>query len=131
MKRFLIFFIFTSCSASFPTYETRFSGNTITVPVANFDNSTFNIVRDDSAPYDIMLVKESPLGYYSILLKCSFDKKPLDPTPAEIVCPVCGSIYSLDGTVKNGPAELPLSKFQTELSADATQVTINIEALNR
>ncbi|MEI9918079.1 MAG: hypothetical protein WDO14_04675 [Bacteroidota bacterium] len=114
-----------------PTYETRFAGNTITVPVTNFDNSTFNIVRDDNAPYDIFLVKESPLGYYSLLLKCSYDEKPLDPTPAELVCPVCGSIYNFDGTVKKGPAESPLSKFATELSADATQVTINIEALNR
>lgn len=127
----VVLWCFVSCSATLPTYETRFSGNTITVPVANFDNASFNIVRDDTAPYDIMLVKESPLGYYSMLLKCSFDEKPLDPAPDELICPVCGSIYNFDGTVKNGPAESPLPKFQTELSADATVVTINIEALNR
>jgi hypothetical protein len=131
MKKFLLFVILTSCSATLPTYETRFSGNTITVPVTNFDNSTFNIVHDDSAPYDIMLVKASPLAYFSVYLKCSFDEKPLDPTPSELVCPVCGSIYNFDGTVKNGPAESPLSKFQTELNPAQTQVTINIESLNR
>lgn len=131
MRKFLLLFVLTSCSASLPTYETRFAGNTITVPVSNFDNSSFNIVRDDTAPYDIMLVKESPLGYYSILLKCSYDEKPLDPTPEVLVCPVCGSEYNFDGTVKKGPGESPLRKFPTELSADATVVTINIEALNR
>jgi hypothetical protein len=131
MKKFLLLFILTSCSATLPTYETRFAGNTITVPVSNFDRSSFNIVRDDTAPYDIILVKESPLGYYSMLLKCSYDEKPLDPTPAELVCPVCGSIYNFDGTVKKGPAESPLPKFQTELSTDATVVRINIETLNR
>ena len=131
MRKILLLFIFTSCSATLPTYETRFAGNSITVPVSNFDNSSFNIVRDDTAPYDIILVKESPLAYYSMLLKCSFDEKPLDPTPAELVCPVCGSIYNFDGTVKKGPAESPLPKFATELSTDATVVRINIEALNR
>ena|ERR1041385_2567545 len=131
MRKFLLLFLLTSCSATLPTYETKFSGNTITVPVSNFDNSTFNIVRDDSAPFDIMLVKESPLAYYSLYLKCSFDEKALDPTPAEIVCPVCGSAYNFDGTVKNGPAESPLSRFQTELSPDQITVRINIESLNR
>jgi hypothetical protein len=120
-----------SCSATLPTYETRFAGNTITVPVSNFDNSTFNIVRDDTAPYDILLVKESPLGYYSLLVKCSYDEKALDTTPDELVCPVCGSIYNFDGTVRNGPAKSPLSRFQTELNPQQTMVTINIESLNR
>lgn len=119
------------CSATLPTYNVKFSGNTITVPVNNFTDTNINIVNDDTAPYDILLVKESPLGYYSILLKCSFDEKPLDPVADMIICPVCGSIYNVDGTVKNGPAESPLPKFQTELGADQQYVTINIEALNR
>jgi len=120
-----------SCSSTFPTYQTLFSGNTITVPVSNFDSSHANIVRDDSAPFDILLVKDSPLGYHSLYLKCSFDEKPLDPTPVELVCPVCGSIYNLDGTVRKGPAESPLSRFRTELNPQQTMVTINIEPLNR
>jgi hypothetical protein len=134
MKRCCVLIVvlcFASCSATFPTYRTLFSGNTITVPVSNFDNSHANIVRDDNAPFDILLVKASPFAYYSLYLKCSFDEKPLDPAPVELVCPVCSSIYNLDGTVKKGPAESPLSKFPTELNPQQTMVTINIESLNR
>jgi len=114
-----------------PVYRTLFSGNTITVPVSNFDNSSINIVRDDTAPFDILLVKESPLAYHSLHMKCSFDEKPLDTTPNELACPVCSSVYAFDGTVKKGPAESPLSKFPTELSPDQTTVRINIESLGR
>ncbi|MEJ0033175.1 MAG: hypothetical protein WDO15_23850 [Bacteroidota bacterium] len=89
MRKFLLLFVLTSCSATFPTYETRFAGNSITVPVSNFDNSSFNIVRDDAAPYDIILVKESPLAYYSLLLKCSFDEKPLEPNASGALCARC------------------------------------------
>lgn len=134
MKKFLLFslvFLFHSCSVSLPVYRTLFSGNTITVPVNNFDSSHANILRDDTAPFDILLVKESPLAYYSLYLKCSFDEKPLDPTQAEIVCTVCGSMYNYGGVVKKGPAQSPLSKFPTELNPQQTQVTINIESLSR
>jgi hypothetical protein len=120
-----------SCSPTLPTYEVKFSGNTIQVPVNNFENSTFNVVSDNTAPFDILLVKENPGAYHSLYLKCTNDEKQLDPTPAEIVCPVCNSRYDFDGMVTNGPAETQLTRFNTELNMDKTLVTINIEALGR
>ena len=134
MRRFCVLatvWCFVSCSATLPTYDVKFSGNTIQVPVSGFDNSTFNILTDQSAPFDILLVKDSPLAFHSLYLRCSFDEKALDTTPAYIVCPVCASVFDFDGTVKKGPAESPLAKFQTELNPDKTLVTINIEVLGR
>ena len=130
-KGFLVLLLMAGCSPTLPTYEVKFSGNTIQVPVNNFENSTFNIVSDESAPFDIILVKDNPGAYHSLYLKCTNDEKPLDPTPNEIVCPVCGSVYDFDGVVKSGPSETQLSRFNTELNMDQTLVTINIEALGR
>jgi len=125
----LILACLVSCSPTLPTYDVKFSGNTIQVPTTGFDNSSFNVVHDPNAAFDILLIKKSPLAYEAYYLKCTFDQKALDPTPEQIVCPVCASIYDFDGTVKKAPAETGLAKFQTELNADQTLVTINIEAL--
>src|SRR4051812_29277859 len=121
--------VVASCSPTLPTYEIKFSGNSIDVPVSGFVNSTFNVISDDTSPFDILLVKDSPGAYHAVYLQCTNDKKPLDPTPSGIVCPVCASSYGFDGTVKNGPAEDPLTHFNTELNADQTLVRINIESL--
>jgi len=133
MKRVIIALITVlgSCSPTLPTYEVKFSGNSIDVPVAGFVNSTFNVVSDKTSPFDILLVKDSPGAYHAVYLECTNDHKPLDPTPSAIVCPVCASSYGFDGTVKNGPAETSLRRFNTELNPDQTLVRINIESLNR
>lgn len=130
-KRFFVLLLLIGCSPTLPTYEVKFSGNNIQVPVNNFDNSTFNVVSDETSPFDILLVKDNPGAFHSLYLKCTNDAKPLDPTPEMIVCPVCASVYDFDGTVKKGPAETPLSLFNTELNPDKTLVTINIESLVR
>lgn len=134
MKKFsfvLIVAFAISCSPTLPTYDVKFSGNTIDVPVSGFVNSTFNVVSDQTNPFDILLVKDSPGAYHAVYLECTNDHKNLDPTPSAIVCPVCNSTYGFDGTVKKGPAETNLMRFNTELNPDQTLVRINIESLNR
>lgn len=120
-----------SCAPTLPTYEVLFSGNTIDVPVDNIGYGTYTVVSDETNPYNILLVKDSPGAYHAVYLRCTNDQKRLDPNSSGIVCPVCGSVYNLDGSVKTGPAQDPLSRFNTELSVDQTLVKINIEALGR
>ena len=133
MKHLLILSIFcvVSCSPTLPIYDLKISGNAIQAPVSGFEDSFFNILRDQNAPFDILLVKESQLAYHALYLKCPFDEKALDTTPSQIVCPVCASVFDFDGVVKRGPASGPLSTFPTELNPDATLVRINIESLGR
>ena len=124
-----VVFCVISCSPTLPTYDVKITGNSIKVPVSGFDNSNINIVSDEHGPFDILLVKDSPLAFRSLYLKCTFDAKALDTTPEYIVCPVCGSAYDFDGSATKGPAESPLVKFPTELNPDQTIVTINIQSL--
>jgi hypothetical protein len=127
----LLILFLASCSASLPTYETRFTNNVVAVPVGEFEMSTFIIVSDDNAPYDVLLMKDGPTTFHSLALECSFDRKPLDTTPEELVCPVCSSIFLFDGTVKKGPAETGLLKLPSELNPAETHVRINITALGQ
>jgi len=126
-----------SCSPTLPIYEVKFSGNNIQVPVGNFENSTYKIVHDPTveAGYakvsNILLVKDSPTAFHSLYLSCSNDNAGLYVTESLVGCPVCGSTYGFDGSVKKGPAAANLVRFQTELNPDQTLVTINIESLNR
>ncbi len=124
-------FWLVSCSPTLPTYDVLFSGNTIDVPVDNIGTGSYTVVADEKDPFDILLVKDSPGAYHAIYLRCTNDEKPLDPTGSEIVCPVCGSVYNLDGSVKKGPADKELFPFLSELNADQTLVKIDISPLGR
>jgi hypothetical protein len=127
--RFIVLLCLASCSATLPTYETRFTSDAVSVPVAEFERSPFIIASDDTAPFDVLIVKESPTAFHSLGLKCSFDGKPLDVTPDELVCPVCGSMFSFDGAIKKGPAETDLVKLPTELNPNETNVRVNIKPI--
>ena len=130
-KSVLVFLLMMGCSPTIPTYEVKFSGNTIDVAVDGFGMSEYLVVEDRSYPYDILLVKDSPGAYHTIFMQCSYDKKDLDVATSEVVCPVCYSTYNFDGTVKKGPADTDLGRFNTELNPDKTLVKINIESLSR
>jgi len=133
MKRLLILSLFcvVSCAPTLPVYHARISGNSLQVPVGGFETSSVNIVTDDNAPFDILLVKESLFAYNAFYLRCTFDSKPLDTTPQQIVCPVCASVYDFDGGVKSGRATGSLLRFPTELNPDKTLVRIDIQTLGR
>lgn len=132
----LLFFVVVvasvvSCSPTIPGYQVKFSGNNIQVPVAGFINTNYNIVSDEGPAFDILLVKDSQLAYRAMYLQCPYDRQALEvfPAQAQVICPVCHSVFDFDGAVKKGPAENPLTKFATELSTDQTLVRINIESL--
>ncbi|HMJ71323.1 MAG TPA: Rieske 2Fe-2S domain-containing protein [Cyclobacteriaceae bacterium] len=119
----------TSCASTLPVYNLKFSGNTLTVPVINFEESDMAIVRDAQAAYDILLVRQSPLQYDAIYMRCTHGSYAVGTTNDGIACPAHGSIFDYDGTVRTGPATEPLLRFPTELDNNNGIVTINIQAL--
>lgn len=107
----------------------KFAGNTLKVPIGSFEESDILFVRDDQAAYDILLVKQSPLQYDAIYMRCSHGNYALGTSSAGLTCPAHGSIFDYDGTVRTGPATDPLLTFPTELDNNQGIVTINIDAL--
>jgi Rieske Fe-S protein len=124
-----IFTQLTSCTSTLPIYNLKFSGNTLQVPVINFEDSDVTIVRDDQAAYDILLVKQSPAQYDAIYMRCSHGDYAVGTTSDGLTCPAHGSVFDYDGTVRKGPATEPLLRFPTEFDNNNGIITINIQAL--
>jgi hypothetical protein len=120
-----------SCSPTLPAYETEIRGNSVQVPVSGFENSQINLITDEGAAFDIVLIKESQLAYNAFYLQCPYDRKSMDinAPSAQLTCPVCHSVYDYNGAVITGPSTSPLMRFPTELNPDQTLVRIDISVL--
>jgi Rieske Fe-S protein len=68
----------------------------------------------DGAP--ILVVNESAGRYHALSLMCTHEGCPVNPTPLNGIlrCPCHGSRFNLDGQVRQGPAEFPLGRYETE-----------------
>lgn len=119
----------TSCAPALPTFKTKISGQTITVPLTYFETSNVAIVRDNLAEYDILLVKKSEELFEAIYMKCSHRENPLTATTTGLYCSAHGSVFDLDGQVKKEPATNPLEKFPTEFDRSTGTISINIQSL--
>lgn len=119
-----------SCApATTPVYQLPITGNTIQVPISAFNDSNFMIAHDEQNRNDIFISRTSPLAYDAVHMLCTFDKKPLEVVSDGLRCPVCNSVYNLDGVVETGPATTPILKFPTEVNNNTGIITVNIQAL--
>ncbi|MGI9078039.1 MAG: ubiquinol-cytochrome c reductase iron-sulfur subunit [Gemmatimonadaceae bacterium] len=67
-------------------------------------------------------------GAYSVLSPiCTHLGCTVDIEGARLVCPCHGSIYDRSGKVLQGPAELPLARYSTQLSGDGV-LTIDLRS---
>lgn len=119
----------TSCAPALPTFKTKITGQTITVPITFFETSNVAIVRDNQAEYDILLVKKSDDVFEAVYMKCSHRENSLTATTTGLYCSAHGSVFDLDGQVKKEPATSPLQKFPAELDRSNNTVSINIQSL--
>jgi thiosulfate dehydrogenase [quinone] large subunit len=71
----------------------------------------------DGAP--ILIVRESGAQYHALSLLCTHEGCPVNPTPVKGIlrCPCHGSQFDLDGHVRQGPAEFPLGRYNSEYNA--------------
>lgn len=119
-----------SCAPALPTFKTKITGKTISVPVTFFDASNVAIVRDGQAEFDILLVKKSEELFEALYMKCSHRENPLTATETGLYCSAHGSVFDLDGKVKKEPATEPLQKFPVDLDRVQGLISINIQSLN-
>ena len=71
----------------------------------------------DGAP--ILVVRESGEQYHALSLLCTHEGCPVNATPVNGIlrCPCHGSQFNLEGHVRQGPAEFPLGRYDTEYDA--------------
>jgi nitrite reductase/ring-hydroxylating ferredoxin subunit len=113
-----------SCT-SIKTVNTTITNNTMTVAKAEFAAATNIKVRNLQLPYDVLLVKENDDNYYAMYMQCSHADNPVYSDGTKINCPSHGSVFNMQGTAIDGPADKPLKRFKTELTAD--KITIHLK----
>ena len=71
------------------------------------------IIRTDTWDYDIAVKKQNQDSFVALSLKCTHFDEPLTNTGKGFVCNLHGSLFGLDGTVLQGPAQKPLQRLKT------------------
>ncbi|GAA3972687.1 ubiquinol-cytochrome c reductase iron-sulfur subunit [Mucilaginibacter dorajii] len=110
--------------ATLPVYKTAVANNAVSVPVAIFATTSFQLIQPKNQYYNIGLKKEADGTYTALLLKCTHADNQLTPTGNGYKCDLHGSAFSATGKVITGPAERPLKKYATEIQSD--QIIIHL-----
>jgi Rieske Fe-S protein len=78
----------------------------------------------DKAP--ILIVRDSASSFHALSLTCTHEGCPVKSTPVNgiLVCPCHGSQFDLAGEVVQGPADIPLGRYQTEYDAKTRRLII-------
>src|SRR5450432_814966 len=119
----------TACNTSSKITQLPISQNTISLPVTSFLNDPIQIVRPDGWLYDIAVRKTGTKQYEALLMQCTHQQNQLIRGSGAYICTLHGSQFSLDGQVKKGPAELPLTKYSTRI--DQGQLIIQLKTSTR
>lgn len=72
----------------------------------------------DGAPDEMLVIRQDDGTFVVLSAVCTHNGCTVDPQPSRIVCPCHGSTYDRTGRVVVGPAERPLARFASRVTAD-------------
>lgn len=109
----LVSALLDACKAPMSLVKTTAKDNIIIIPLADFDNGGFKMVRVSNFDYDIAVQKEADGSYEALVLRCTHAGQPLTQTGNTYYCTAHGSQFDHDGHVLKGPAEKSLERLFT------------------
>jgi nitrite reductase/ring-hydroxylating ferredoxin subunit len=107
----------TGCAA-LPLVKVENNSGELEVPLTAFAEGSHVIVRAPKLPYDLLVSKLPDGSARSVYLRCTHEDQPLTATATGLHCPSHGSRFSMDGSVEEGPATLPLRTFPVRSEGD-------------
>ena len=113
----------SSC-ATFPVYSAIVADGTLSVPLSVFSENKIQIIRPIGREYDIALRKEENGTFRALMLRCTHASNPLTYSGDGYTCRLHGSSFDAEGKVTHGPAEIPLTTFDTKLIGDSVQIIV-------
>jgi Rieske Fe-S protein len=113
----LIISLLESCSP-LPVFKTLSENREIKVPISQFIENKYLIIKATDVNYDVALIKNENENYKSIVMQCTHAENPVRYNGKEFRCNLHGSLFNSNGEVKTGPAEKPLIHLQTEIKND-------------
>jgi Rieske Fe-S protein len=113
--------LLTSCHP-LPIYNTTYSDKKVLVPLTEFAETEYLIVRCSNVNYDIAVLKQPDGKYRSFKMKCTHADNPVEYNGNDFTCNLHGSIFTRSGTVKRGPAERPLLSMLTTIKENELEI---------
>jgi nitrite reductase/ring-hydroxylating ferredoxin subunit len=103
--------------ATFDVSTLSADGQSLVTPTAGFDGTP------------ILVVRSSPREFVALSTQCTHEGCPVKPPVGGIItCPCHGSQYGLDGHVRRGPAQFPLTRYATSYDAQSKRLTVGLDA---
>jgi Rieske Fe-S protein len=113
-----------SCGTKLTTFKTSSKENEVIIPLTEFQESNFKLVRVSNYDYDVAVQKQPNGSYRALVLKCTHAGHPLTKTGNSYYCSLHGSQFSNDGQVLKGPAEKDLTQLATRMDSAYLHITL-------
>lgn len=117
----------TGC-ASFPRVNPVRAGRTARIPLRAFEDTPGVLFDLPEEGMPVYVHRHGPDRFSAVLTRCSHRGCEVEPTPERMVCPCHGSEYRHDGTLLEGPADAPLSRYRAERDGDHVVIHLSEEA---
>jgi Rieske Fe-S protein len=112
-------FLLESCaSTGLSVLKTSAEGGKVKVPMADFAQNNFKLIRVADYNYDIGVQKKEDGSFLAMVLMCTHARHPLTKAGNGYYCTLHGSKFSGDGKVEKGPASRPMVHLATEITGD-------------
>ena len=103
--------------ATFDVSSLAADGQSLVTPTAGFDGTP------------ILIVRSSRREFVALSTQCTHEGCPVKPPVGGIItCPCHGSQYDLEGKVRRGPAQFPLTRYATDYDAKTRRLTVGLDA---
>lgn len=109
----LISSLLESCQ-SIPIFKTTSQNKRLTIPLDQFKENNFLIVRPSDVSYDIAVIRNKEAEYRSFVMLCTHADNPVRFNGKEFSCNLHGSLFNNNGEVEKGPAEKSLVSLFTQ-----------------
>lgn len=104
---------FAEGCSTLKTYKTSAPDGQFTVPLATFAENAACLVTVEGLTHSVLVSKRADGTFSAVLMKCTHHDYALVANSRGLSCSLHGSMFDLEGNVKNGPAVKPLRRFET------------------
>lgn len=112
-----------SCQ-SIPVFKTVSENKMLKVPLDQFKENNYLIVRPSNVSYNVAVIKKNENDFQSMMMVCTHADNPLRFNGKEFRCSLHGSLFNKNGNVEKGPAEKSLTLLKTKV--ENNYLTINL-----
>ncbi len=121
---FVLNAILAGCKTPLGVIKTKSDNDVITIPLTEFANTDYKLVRVSNYDYDLAIQKTPDGAYDTLVLECTHAGQPVTKTGNNYYCTLHGSVFSHEGKVMKGPAERDLRKLTTTINKDALTIKL-------